>query len=528
MDSSLSLHHPIAAATKEIGRPAPSSPTASLSCNIRSARHRQPQQKLDRIQSMPTSTTPCNSTSRPFRKLHFTWWTTLLILLQILALYPQGAWTASISSSRHSLHALTNPQPKRQRSKLSPQSSPSPILSVRKVQSGGGGDGDDGRTISTTSRSTKSVAQPSSLSASYWRHGLRQAVASACAAACCKTLLQPIDALKTVQQYHATRLTLLQAFNVVVSRGSSSHTGTAAASATHWLYGVRHLYAGLGVTVIGAMPSVGIYFGVYSYCKQRFLGPSSSGNTGTTSHGPHSRRRRLLSIAAAAAIGNTVASVSRVPYEVAKQKLQMGLYDSTWSLLRDLITPSVVGVAISQSRLTKVRDLLFPKGGIWIQMIRDVPYAVVTLLVYESLQQYATTAQHRRQQQPTSMVSSATASSRPRRFSNAAVVAAPQSRTTPLSVSSSLSTPLRDALIGGVAGGIGSWVTNPMDVIKTRLQTESVDTYRGSVVACAQAVWASGGAAAFLRGSVPRLLHKVPANALFFLFYELFSRWLPP
>jgi hypothetical protein len=59
-------------------------------------------------------------------------------------------------------------------------------------------------------------------------------------------------------------------------------------------------------------------------------------------------------IAAAAAIGNTVASVSRVPYEVAKQKLQMGLYDSTWSLLRDLIIPSV-----SQSRLTKVRDLLF-------------------------------------------------------------------------------------------------------------------------------------------------------------------------
>jgi Mitochondrial carrier protein len=508
------LLHPIAAVTKRIGRPAPSSPTepSLLSCTRQSVRRKQQQQQqqqqqqLDRIQSMPTTTTTFHTATtshRPSRKLHFTWWTLLqLLLLKILTLYPLGVWTASISSSRQ---ILLNPHTKRRL--ISRRNSPSPILTAAAAASS-----------STTMRSTSSSWSLA------WRHGLRQAVASACAAACCKTLLQPIDALKTVQQYHATRLTLRQAFNVVVSRSNSN------INSPHWLYGVRHLYAGLGVTVIGAMPSVGIYFGVYSYCKQRFLGGSSTGSTtGSstgTSNGPHGRRHRLLSIAAAAAIGNTVASVSRVPYEVAKQKLQMGLYDSTWSLLRDLITPSV-----SQSRLTKVRDLLFPKGGIWIQMIRDVPYAVVTLLVYESLQQYVTTAQHHRQQQPTSIVA-ATASSRPRRLSNKPVVVAPTSRTTTaVSMSSSLSTPLRDALIGGVAGGIGSWVTNPMDVIKTRLQTTtkgSVDPYHGSVVACARAVWASGGAAAFLRGSVPRLLHKVPANALFFLFYELFSRWLPP
>jgi hypothetical protein len=31
--------------------------------------------------------------------------------------------------------------------------------------------------------------------------------------------------------------------------------------------------AGLGVSVLGAMPSVGLYFGVYSYCK-RTIGPT--------------------------------------------------------------------------------------------------------------------------------------------------------------------------------------------------------------------------------------------------------------
>jgi hypothetical protein len=40
------------------------------------------------------------------------------------------------------------------------------------------------------------------------------------------------------------------------------------------------------------------------------------------------------------------------------------------------------------------------------------------------------------------------------------------------------------------------------------------------------AVYHEGGAVAFLRGSVPRLLHKVPANACFFLFYEFFRQVL--
>lgn len=83
----------------------------------------------------------------------------------------------------------------------------------------------------------------------------------------------------------------------------------------------------------------------------------------------------------------------------------------------------------------------------------------------------------------------------------------------------------RDMVAGASAGGIGSYLTNPMDVIKTRLQVDS-NLYSGSILDCTRATYNEGGLAAFLRGSVPRLMHKIPANGAFFVFYELFRRLL--
>lgn len=291
---------------------------------------------------------------------------------------------------------------------------------------------------------TISSGGASSGAASAWMEGLKNGLASAMAAACVKTTLQPIDAIKTFQQYN---------------QASSGKSVTIAAACRDIMArpgGASNFYAGLGVTVFGAMPGVALYFGVYSYVKNLFL---------STERG---RENKTLSIALSAAIGNSVASFSRVPYETLKLRLQTQAYSSTWEAFRD--------VAAQKSWWT----LLFPKGGIAIQMIRDVPYAVCTLLIYESLQAALTKDE---------------------------------------------STRRLDFFIGGTAGGLGSWVTNPMDVVKTRLQIDSAK-YQGSVVTCTQAVWQEGGAAAFLRGSVPRLMHKVPANAFFFLFYEFFRRVL--
>jgi hypothetical protein len=77
---------------------------------------------------------------------------------------------------------------------------------------------------------------------------------------------------------------------------------------------------------------------------------------------------------------------------------------------------------------------------------------------------------------------------------------------------------------GAIAGGVGSLLSNPMDVIKTRIQTDP--HLHAGIGACARALLEEGGAGAFLRGAAPRLLHKVPANGLFFAVYEGFRRAL--
>lgn len=276
-----------------------------------------------------------------------------------------------------------------------------------------------------------------------WVDGLKNGLASAMAAGCVKTTLQPVDAVKTLQQYRQIKgssLTIWEACREIMSRPG----------------GFWNFYAGLGVTVFGAMPSVALYFGVYSYCKKTLL---------NTHWG---KKHPTASVALSAAIGNSVASFSRVPYEVLKQKLQTGVYTSTWHAFKEI------------SSSNEWMSLLFPKGGIAIQMLRDVPYAVLTLMLYETLQN----AFHK-----------------------------------------SRSNKLIDFCVGGSAGGFGSWATTPLDVIKTRLQTDS-ELYGGSVRACTAEIWREGGSMAFLRGSIPRLVHKVPANAFFFVFYEGFRQLL--
>ena len=69
-----------------------------------------------------------------------------------------------------------------------------------------------------------------------------------------------------------------------------------------------------------------------------------------------------------------MASFSRVSYEVVKHSLQTGQYPPTTNAL---------------STLWKQGGMrsFFPLGSVSIQMVRDIPYAVFTLLSYEYIKE---------------------------------------------------------------------------------------------------------------------------------------------
>ena len=84
----------------------------------------------------------------------------------------------------------------------------------------------------------------------------------------------------------------------------------------------------------------------------------------------------------------------------------------------------------------------------------------------------------------------------------------------------------QDALCGSIAGGVSTFLTTPMDVVKTRLMSGGSQYQYTSVNNAVARIITEEGFAAFFRGTSSRLLHKIPANALFYLFYEVFRTML--
>jgi len=75
---------------------------------------------------------------------------------------------------------------------------------------------------------------------------------------------------------------------------------------------------------------------------------------------------------------------------------------------------------------------------------------------------------------------------------------------------------------GGLAGGLAACVTNPMDVIKTRLQTRNVNgsPHAAGFWSTAYEVWRMEGAGGFARGLAPRAIFHTPAAAICWVTYE--------
>ena len=131
-----------------------------------------------------------------------------------------------------------------------------------------------------------------------WVSGVKNSLASALAAGCSKLLLAPFDTIKVIQQHSqsyaaANPLTLVQAALAILQRP----WGVLELYVSYiniWIHIIimpcharnkkliKFIYfallsfvfcvflyqAGIDVAMVGSMPSVGLYFGIYSFCKK--------------------------------------------------------------------------------------------------------------------------------------------------------------------------------------------------------------------------------------------------------------------
>lgn len=79
-------------------------------------------------------------------------------------------------------------------------------------------------------------------------------------------------------------------------------------------------------------------------------------------------------------------------------------------------------------------------------------------------------------------------------------------------------------LIAGGVGGIATWVSSyPMDVIKSRMQTDS--SYR-SIWHCAKLSYQAEGIRVFFVGLETTVVRAFPVNAIIFITYEVLMKVL--
>nr|KYP67564.1 hypothetical protein KK1_023908 [Cajanus cajan] len=180
----------------------------------------------------------------------------------------------------------------------------------------------------------------------------------------------------------------------------------------------------------------------------------------------------------AGAIGGIAASLIRVPTEVIKQRMQTGQFTSASGAVRFIASKEGF------------------KGfyaGYGSFLLRDLPFDAIQFCIYEQIRIGYMLAARRNLNDP------------------------------------------ENAIIGAFAGALTGAITNPLDVIKTRLMVQlsfpifllkgSANQYKG-IADCVQTIIKEEGPRAFLKGIGPRVLWIGIGGSIFFGVLESTKRFL--
>lgn len=277
------------------------------------------------------------------------------------------------------------------------------------------------------------------------------------------TVMFPIDSIKTRMQMFVSGQPASRSVILSISLISSSE-------------GAYALWRGVSSVVLGAGPAHAVYFSVFEATKTMLVNRFTDSN----SHKIVTDETHPL-IASGAGIAATVASDALMtPFDVLKQRMQMG---------EKLATASNAPKSSNSVRLFQTAASVYRREGLGAFFISypttlftNIPFAALNFGFYEYLSSILN----------------------PENTYN----------------------PYYHCVSGAIAGGIAAALTNPLDCIKTALQTRGISTNESlrsvnGFVSAAKALHKQGGLSAFTRGWKPRIIFNVPSTAISWTAYEM-------
>ncbi|CEP61497.1 Mme1p LALA0_S03e04170g [Lachancea lanzarotensis] len=243
----------------------------------------------------------------------------------------------------------------------------------------------------------------------------------------------------------------------------------------------KGLYGGYSAAMVGSMPSAAIFFGTYEILKRTLIDDWAVNET--------------VSHLTAGLGGDLVSSVVYVPSEVLKTRLQLqGRYGNP----HFNSGYNYVNLRNAAATIVKVEGWQTLFFGYKATLSRDLPFSAFQFAFYEKFRQWAFRLEQKSQNQD-------------------------------LSISSEL-------LTGAAAGGLAGILTTPMDVIKTRIQTQmpsgrtaenqQLVRIENSLLKGLAAVYKSEGTLGFFSGVGPRFIWTSVQSSIMLLLYQVTLKWL--
>lgn len=229
--------------------------------------------------------------------------------------------------------------------------------------------------------------------------------------------------------------------------------------------GLNGIYRGLGAAAIGSAPGAALFFSVYESLKPRVTAMQQEYKIGSDNP--------ALSHMISASAGETCACLVRVPTEVLKSQMQVG------------VTGSQTVSSTLKMVLAEGGNPIF--GGLYrgfgSTVMREIPFAFIQFPIYERTKKDWANYQNKNEVSP-----------------------------------------LQAAACGSLGGGIAAALTTPLDVIKTRLmlvKDKNGVEYKG-VFDVVKRISAEEGMLTFFNGIQPRVMWISIGGFVFFGAYETY------